>query len=101
MATARLYKARPARAVRGQKQFGKIPEVARDIGMIRSVARLVDGQRTPVQRLGFRETFPFVEESGEVVEADRQMGVIRGIARLVDLERTPHQLLDLSKAVCV
>src|ERR1700730_15323385 len=71
----------------------KVPEVVRDIGMIRSVARLVDGQRTPVQRLVFRETFSIVEESGKVVEADSQMGVSRGIARLVDRERTPHQSL--------
>jgi hypothetical protein len=75
MASARLYNVHEA--VRDQKQFRKVPEVARDLGMIRSVARLIDGQRTPVQRLGFPPTFPFEEKSSKVEEAGRQIGVIR------------------------
>jgi hypothetical protein len=52
------------------------------IGMIRPVARLVDGQRAPHQRLGLRKAVRGAEQSGEIVEACNPARLLRPVATL-------------------
>ena len=84
-----------------RSRLARLLRRARDFGMIRPVACLVDRQRAAIERLGLVETVRGPEQAREIVEICRHVGMIRPVARLVDRERAAKERLGLGEAVRV
>jgi len=63
--------------------------------MVRPVAFFVDGERTPIERLGLGESVGVLQQVGEVIEAGRDDGMVRPEVRFVDNERAGIEPLRL------
>src|SRR5437773_426700 len=77
------------------QQHGVVLEQRGDLGVVRAVAPLADGEGAPVERLGLAELALLAAEFGQVVEALRQLGVVRPEGLLVDGERAPVERLGV------
>ena len=78
---------------------GQVVEADGDVGVVRSEALLVDGERAAHQRLGLAKPVRGLEQLGQVVEAAGDVGVVRSEALLVDGQRAAHQRLGLGEPV--
>ena len=56
------------------KQKREIVEFCRDIGMIRTVALLIDRQRAAHQRFGLGEAIRILKQKREIIEVSATMG---------------------------
>ena len=73
--------------------MGQIVEISGDIRVLRSKAGLVDGQRSPHQRLGLPQPVGRVHQAGQIVELCGDNRVSRSKTGLVDGQRSSQQRL--------
>ena len=72
-----------------------------DLGVVRAVAPLMDGQRAAIQRLGLPRPVGVPQQRRQVFEANGDVGVVRAVAPLIDGQRAAIQRLGLPRPVGV
>ena len=88
MASARSCSARAARQIPQVPQDqGQVVQARGDVGVIRAVGGLVDGQRAFLQRPGLRRIPQVPQDQGQVVQVGGDVGVVRAVGGLIDGQR--------------
>jgi hypothetical protein len=85
--------------VGGLEQGGQGQKRRCDIGVLGTIALLVDGERPAHQGLGRFKAVGGLEQPGQVVEGDCDIGVLGTIALLIDFEGSAYEGFGLLEAV--
>ena len=69
---------------RSRRIVGQVVQVGGDLGVVRAVGGLVDGQGAFLQRPGLRRLAQVLQDLGQVVQAGGDVGVVRAVGGLGD-----------------
>ena len=80
-------------------QHCQVVEVSGDVGMLCTIAPLVDSQRPAQQRLGRVNAVAVLEQARQAIEVTSDPGMVGAVAFLIDGKRPAQEAFGLGQAL--